>query len=187
MAKRLPIYLISVCVSLCLLGSQCKRNHFVPDNPYGLPNINELGTMGCLVNGTVWIAAENGSFALRAQSIDDTIVGLVGQPYGYYAQQIYISVKLNRPGVKIGVNLPVDSTNFMIEYATDSTCPGPTGRVFETQAISGVITLTQLDTSAVNDFSKNIFSGTFSAIIPLPGCDTLKITEGRFSVNFYKD
>ena len=43
---------------------------------------------------------------------------------------------------------------------------------------SGQLTVAKLDTSA------GIVSGTFNATLFKPGCDTLKITEGRFDMKF---
>ena len=43
---------------------------------------------------------------------------------------------------------------------------------------NGVLTITKLD------HSNRIISGTFNAILFKQGCDTIKITEGRFDMKF---
>jgi hypothetical protein len=43
----------------------------------------------------------------------------------------------------------------------------------------GELALTKLD--KIN----KIASGTFNCIIPIPNCDTLKVTDGRFDIKYY--
>jgi len=63
-------------------------------------------------------------------------------------------------------------------YATTSTCLGVSFNVTTSNAINGSVTLTKLDKS------NNVVSGSFSCAIPIPNCDTLKITDGRFDIKY---
>lgn len=60
-------------------------------------------------------------------------------------------------------------------YSSAPICVGISSLVYAT---SGAILITKLDTT------NKIVSGFFNAVFPIPGCDTLKITEGRFDYQF---
>jgi hypothetical protein len=66
-----------------LAGAQCKKHGSDgPDNPYGLPNVDEPGTMGALINGRPWIAsaAALASYQTAAYTYGDSIF-TVGEPH----------------------------------------------------------------------------------------------------------
>jgi hypothetical protein len=162
---------------LMLIGVQCKHYHFTPDNPYGLPNVGTVGAMGCLINGRTWISTP---FGPLSSLTGDTVIGIHGSRKGMFYEDIWIGIRLVNGRLDIGVPLVVDTTNSTVSYTSDSTCMGPNPYGLLGRAISGTITVLTFDTV------KNEFTGTFSAIIPLVGCDTLKITDGRFGQNFYR-
>ena len=68
-------------------------------------------------------------------------------------------------------------TSFL--YSTDSTCLGiSSGFPPITKAI-GFIIYSKIDTLNM------IESGTFNCLIPIPDCDTLNITDGRFDIKYH--
>jgi hypothetical protein len=173
-----PLLLTFLLLAICS-GTQCHKAYkFVPDNPYGLPNINEEGTMGCLINTKTWIASADAISGLFSILYTDHFIKMHGRRNGTYAEEIDIEVNLSNPQFKVGVPMPVDSINTLISYDADSTCTGPIAGLLGGLAVSGTVTVTQLDTL------KNLFSGTFTCVIPLPVCDTLQLTSGRFSEDF---
>ncbi len=48
--------------------------------------------------------------------------------------------------------------------------------ITQKNATSGIIQLTKLDNS------KKIVSGSFSCVIPIESCDSLRVTDGRFDI-----
>lgn len=167
-------------VPVLLGGAQCKKHSaLVPDNPYGLPNVNEPGTAGALINGQPWIAS---AAALQASdpvafTYGDTVFTMNGQDTGFYYSHIVISVATRGPGFGVGVPILFNGYNTaaLLSYTTDSSCYGVSGvEIVNELAMSGSLTITKLDTV------HHEFAGTFSASVPLPPCDTIQITDGRF-------
>ena len=170
------VMLITAVCALLAAGCSHKSHVTKPDNPYGLPNVGDWG-FGCLINGRTWIAKDDAPIALIAQEHGDTSIGITGERAGMYSEIVSIGVNPSAPGFKVGAPLPTNQFN-QFEYISDSTCQGPYYNDYGGYAISGTITILEIDT--VN----HVFSGTFSGTIPLPFCDTLKITEGRFKDNY---
>jgi hypothetical protein len=174
--KLNSIFLITL---LLLLGSsQCKRSIYPPpDNPYGLPNATQEGknTLGCLLNAQKYIAYV-GSPVTGAKYVKDTI-GVEGSRKitDYY---VYIGFQITGNPIQIGTQNINGMGTYGI-FGTDSTCQGISFLQTTTYAISGAPQLTKLDT--VN----HIVSGTFNCIFPIPICDTIYITYGRFDFNYY--
>jgi hypothetical protein len=172
-----------IAVVAILAGAQCKKHSaLVPDNPYGLPNVNEPGTEGALINGQPWIASASALAALNpnepvAFTYGDTVFAVNGQDTGYLYSSITIKVATQGPGFGVGVPIPFNGYNTaaLLSYFTDSSCYGVGGiNLVNGMAMSGSITITKLDTV------HHEFAGTFSSSVPLPPCDTIQITDGRF-------
>ena len=178
MRKKFAFVVASIFALLMFTSSQCKHDHSITaDNPYGLPNVNELGTMGCLINDTPWICNPIAPIVFTANFYSNYLFEVSGEGPGMYATIIALKINVTAPGFQMNKPMAIDSPFFMIRYVADSDCVGPTNSAAGS-AIDGNITLTQFDTVL------NVVSGTFSGTIPLPGCDSLHITYGRFSNNF---
>jgi hypothetical protein len=162
--------------ALFLLALQCKKSNPAPDNPYGLPNATQTGawTMGCLINGRTWVSPD---YNLMATLRGDSIVGVLGKSLGRFSNEIMVGVRGNMGLFPVSHPLPIDSC-CTLYYVTDSSCLGGTV-VTALRAIKGSITITRLDAA------NHIFSGTFNGTMPMPNCDTLYITYGRFDVPLY--
>jgi len=179
MRKKLAFVVATIVALLMLTSSQCKHDHAnTADNPYGLPNVNELGTMGCLINDTAWICNPTAPTPLTADFYSSYLFKVTGDGPGPYSNIFALNINVKAPGFQMNKPMAIDSPFFMIHYLSDSNCYGPMYTLEVGSAINGFITLTQFDTTL------NIVSGTFSATIPYPGCDTMHITYGRFSQNF---
>jgi len=169
------------------LSSNCKKNtHVSPDNPYGLPNATQTGanTFACLINGSPFISYYNPSIGAGATMIDahssdvknDTLaIGGQLKPNGTYGKLIFLHIN---SGLAINEKYNLGSIAADGIYGTDSTCIGISTNATTSYAISGTIQLTKLDTL------NKIVSGFFNGIFPIPGCDTLQVSDGRFDYQF---
>ena len=181
MKRGLKILLISIVFCGLFCFAQCKkdRNKPKPDNPYGLPNATQTGAgvFACLINGDKFIGGDKPFYANRAQLREDTL-GVSGEPYtGRYFQFIQLAIYGN---LQEGKLYEVDSINIISVLGTDSTCHGISSDVVTAYSQTGTIQLTKFDT--VN----KIVSGIFDSLsFPIPGCDTLHATNGRFDYHYY--
>lgn len=157
---------------LFILFVDCSKDKPSPDNPFGLPNATRVGanSFGCLVNGQKFISYYNPSGGIGAKVRGDTL-GITGQPeHNDYYEFIGFQI----------INLIANSTHTIDGKSTygilgtDSTCFGLSFNSTTAYASSGSIILTRFD------IANKIASGTFDCIFPVPGCDTLNVTEGRF-------
>jgi hypothetical protein len=161
-----------------LLGlSQCKKND--PDPASQLPPATQTGanTFGCLLNGQPWLPGGNDGTANYSVYYDYTYAqGTLGiltyrlSGAGSDQQTIGInSDSLRTIGIyklrAMGRHQAsfADRKTSCRYYATD---PGTYCR--------GTLTITRLDRTL------GIVSGTFAFTLAKPGCDTIKVTQGRF-------
>ncbi len=173
-------------LSFALLGlSQCKSHNSDPSPVDQLPPATQTGanTFGCLLNGKVWTPT----------------YGLTGltSPFRVTYDPGYLDgalqVKVNRYPIpnssilqamtfgaayvnKVGVyKFPLNGINgfFYGDTSNNSLC-GNYGDPGTSTYQDGTLTITRLD------LMKGIISGTFNFTLAQPGCDTLKITQGRF-------
>lgn len=108
---------------------------------------------------------------------NDTI-RIFGSPNtsGYF-EDITIVIKGN---LLEGVTYNFNGADYYADYSTNKTCLGYTGSgVTHCLATSGYTILTKFDAS------NKILSGKFECVIPIPSCNTLNITDGRFDIKYY--
>ena len=173
--KRLKLFY--VLTFLLLAFSNCKKDGSNSDNPYGLPNATQNGSIvfACRINGQNRIAG-SGSNSQNGNISSDSVTVFARFGDAYYFEVVsliaYGQVKINFPySLEDGLQ-----TSFL--YDTDSTCFGISSNVTLTRTAIGSFTFTRLD--SVN----KIISGNFSFKAPVPGCDTLDFTDGRFDVGY---
>src|SRR5580693_9529297 len=157
--KKLHLYYL---LTLLLFSfSNCKKDGSNSDNPYGLPNATQKGSMvfACRINGQNRIAgsdiiSQNGNIS------KDSATVFAGFGDAYYFERVsliaYGQVKINY-SYTLGDSL---QTRFL--YDTDSTCNGISSNVTFVHNAYGTITFTRLD--SVN----KIISGNFSFKVPMP-------------------
>jgi len=165
-----------------LLGlSQCKSSDPYPADPASqLPPATQTGanTFGCLVNGQVWTPQgyngtsnysvvydsnlNNGNFDLMSYRYPD-------------ASNNFQSISLN-----ILSNTSLGSHSFRSNHNTRSVFNNTktncywSSRDSATTYRRGTLTITRLDLKA------GIISGTFDFTLYQPGCDSVRVTQGRF-------
>ena len=156
-----------------LLGlSQCKKNDPAPVDQ--LPPATQTGanTFGCLLNGQPWV------------------------PYGTASFSIYYDPNYRNGTINIDTSRPIGNSSYQtITLASDSlktigryplTIPGHQEALFidtktgcrflgsDPYYRSGFLNITRLDLQA------GVIAGTFEFTLAKPGCDTIKVTQGRF-------
>ena len=185
MFRKLPLYLSLLLLTQC---SKCK-NYPAPADPAAqLPPATQtgVGTFGCLLNGQPWTPSgtlnvpnffvlydptfQNGTLDVRAYRL-----------FGNANNRQYFSFGgdgVNKTGkytVISSVFPPVlgTSTTYFSNDSKMAPCnfynllPGTT-------SVTGYFILSRLDKQ------QGIVSGTFAFTLAQPGCDTIKVTNGRF-------
>jgi len=178
MLRRLPLYLCLLLLTQC---SKCK-NDPTPADPTGqLPPATQAGanTFGCLLDGQPWTPSGNDGRANYRVSYDPGYSGgsLTLRVYRYLGntgkRQSFIigGDSINRVGA-YSFDSPSRYTVYLFDTAKSSPCdsfydsPGTMTR--------GRLTITRLD------LSRGIIAGTFAFTLHQPGCDSARVTLGRF-------
>lgn len=157
--------------------NKCKKDKGVEskvDNPYGLPNATQIGanTFACRVNGVNWIS-KNDIYSLGAFVSSDTL-SLGGGGGGIPFEKLFFFIRSGQQGVQYRLNDLLNSSGGV--FIGNDVC---LGRTLTKYTNDGSLTITKYD------ISNKIVSGTFNCLIPIPQCDTLKITDGRFDIRFH--
>ena len=173
-----------------MLALSCTRNHN-QNNNNGLPPATQTGAgvIACLLNGKPWTIH---FYSTDANSFFGSFGGdtlkIGGSPAPVYTP--YNSIQTISIGVWSGIkqgqvyNL-ADSTRSYCKYITDSVCDnaaggsGGYGNLYSAYAVSGSIYISKLDTVA------QIASGLFSCTFLMQGCDSTRVTDGRFDIHYY--
>jgi hypothetical protein len=162
-----------------LLGlSQCKHND--PDPVDQLPPATQTGanTFGCLVNGQVWTPKGYNGTSNYSVAYD---TGLNGGVF-YLDTYIYNPGSPNEQSIILYANKmgQVGQYSFRSPQRTrasfndDKTGCYWSSRDSTTIYRRGTLTITRLDLQA------GIIAGTFSFTLYKPGCDSVRVTNGRF-------
>ncbi len=170
--KYLSILLI---FSLLFLAVKCPK----PDNtppPAALPPATQTGanTFGCLLNGQVWLPSQKPSMygLIDAQYYKGLFILSTSNEQGEISwsyQPIY------KPGIYYFKSAPAGGSPGMFYYANNSKCTYYTD---DKDSLNYPITITKLDSA------NRIISGTFNFLFTTQGCDTLRITDGRFDMKY---
>ena len=180
--KKIKIMPLAVLLFLCFCFAQCHKDKTpAPDNPYGLPNATQTGAgvFACRINGTNAIA-KNDIYHQGGGVHNDTLGIFGSSPSGRFFNIISLGVYGN---LKESVTYNFkDSIHTFCLFGTDSTCQLIVS-VTNTYPKNGSFILTKLDTTHKNT-TQNIISGTFSFKVPISGCDTLNVTDGRFDISY---
>lgn len=168
--------LLRLVLSLLLLPG-CQKTGPAPVDP--LPSATQTGanTFGCLLNGQPWTprgsnGTDNykviydagyagGSLDIRAYryppgQTDNQYIGMGGAP-------------IAKPGI-----YSLDGTTAGVYYSS-----GIKGPCFEYYNAPGLVMKGQLTVTRL-DLRAGIVAGTFAFTLSQPGCDTVKVTQGRF-------
>jgi len=163
-----------------VLFSYC-RNKQDPTPVALLPPITQTGanTFGCVVNGQVFRPQGNDGTANYSVVYDPTFEGGNLDIRAYQltknSQPQYLIVggsQIDKPGV---YRLTADTKK--LAYYADANQPPTCARYSSDMPATycrGTLTVTRLDLAA------GIVAGTFAFTLAQPGCDTIRVTEGRF-------
>ena len=169
---------------LALLGlAQCQKNESAPSKPDDqLPPATQTGanTFGCLLNGQPWTPSGNDGRANYRVSYDPGYAGgsLTIRVYRYpdsssnYQNMIIGGDRIAQPGI-----YPFVLTGDRKAFFADHKLAPPCDDFSEAPSLTyrtGSITITRLD------LQQGIISGTFNFKLAKPGCDTVRVTQGRF-------
>lgn len=173
--------LVSYCTLILLVGFQSCELFNTPKPKTELeklPPATQEGkeTWGCLINSKAWyetIAAghyQNGSLAVYA---NQKILEPVLQGMGFD-----LSESIADPALTIGTYslLPTAQYDPWARVNRKSCWYG--GSSFRNDVIGGELVITRFDKSLF------IISGTFQFTIVHDGCDTLRVTDGRFDMHY---
>lgn len=188
--RRLPLYLSLLVLTQC---SKCKQDDPAPRDPASqLPPATQTGanTFGCLLNGQPWIPSgtlnvpnffvlydptyQNGNLDVRTYRV-----------FGSANNNQYLSFGgdgVNKTGkytVTASVYPPVPGsyTVFFSDNSKTGSC-NFYNLLPSTTSVTGYFILTRLDKQ------QGIVSGTFEFTLAQLGCETIKITDGRFDYKF---
>jgi hypothetical protein len=172
---RPPLYLALALLTQC---SRCKDQDPTPEQQ--LPPATQTGanTFGCLVNGKPYLPAGNNGTSNYAVLYDPGFNGgnLDIRTYNKAGEKNQ-RLLLGGEGINQVRTYPLGyafATGISFEDITRSPlCSLHSSRDNDTYC-KGTLTITRLDLQA------GIISGTFEATLARPGCDTVRITQGRF-------
>ena len=161
-----------ILLLLSFLYITCKDKESI--NPIDtLPPETQTGaqTFGCLVNGQAWVPSV--PFPLNRLTVD------------YYQGGFSIRATLKKDGRNQTISINKFSVLKSDKYVLTTYNNSSDGQLFDyntscsydTDSINiGLLEMTRVDT--INGY----FSGRFSFTIGVAGCDTIRVTNGRFDV-----
>jgi len=149
----------------------------------GLPPATQSGknTLGFLLNGQPWTPRGNSLTANLSIDFDpgynDGIFGIVA--YNFITpsnEQFTIAVRDSLNFIQAPVTLYLNNNNSLYGVSFNKPCYYFSS--YSDVQSTGSLTLTKFDKT------NHIISGTFNATLWRSGCDTIRITEGRFDMRY---
>jgi hypothetical protein len=197
--KKIP--LPAIILLLGLVFSSCKKsNGVVADNPYGLPNATQTGenTFACRINDSNWIFQDVGRNAIvtsycQNNNRDSLWIYVHGS-----SNSTFHAIRFSILGaVSAGSEFRLSDTTqtFARADAVFLNCKSSDtyGDSESMYSIDGNIKFTRFTgTYTVPDCCTHgnhdpnaIIAGTFNFTVIFPGCsDTIRVTDGRFDINY---
>ena len=178
------IYILLLAITICFPQCCKEKPHNNNTDVPGLPPATQTGanTLGFLLNGVPWVPAGNNGTANMSIDFDP---GFNNGGMGIAAYKVIANNNLEYFGIGIA-----DSLNFLIPQFN---LPLRQKSLFRITFVKGICEYFSIDSSIVLngeltinklDRVNNIIAGTFNATLFKPGCDTIRITEGRFDMKF---
>jgi len=156
------------------------------DTP-GLPPATQTGanTFGCLLNGEPWMPqGNNGSGNNLSIDFDP---GFNNGVFGIAAYKAVLGMP-NTQGIGIGVKDSLNNLNFPKTFTFSRTS---LFRASADKDVSCMLLSVDLNTSSTGELTiskldrqNRIIAGRFNFTLHQNGCDTLKVTNGRFDMKF---
>ena len=177
------IFIILSLISLLFLASSCPKKDGTPKNSNPqLPDATQTGanTFGCKINGQIWVSTwTNSGPPVQAQyykgylslaatkKVNSTVLQSIRWAY----QPMYSTGKYYFKSAPNGGSPGAQFADYI-----NTTCGSYSSN--NQDSLSTYIIITKLDTA------NRIVSGTFNLLFTSQGCDTLKITDGRFDAKY---
>jgi len=150
-----------------------------------LPPATQVGssTFGCLLNGQVWVpGGHNGTANFQATYDADYQGGAlqlkayryVG-PAGNTLQSLTLGVAGVRTAGQYAFYLTGSNGISYSDFGQAGACSYYSGTRLSQR--TGVLTISRLDLQA------GVVAGTFDFVLAQPGCDTIRVTQGRFDAH----
>jgi len=178
MKTKLLLYSALLLLTQC---SKCKNDPTPADPASQLPPATQTGagTFGCLVNGQPWTPQGNDGTSNYSVSYDITPAGgvLAIQTYRIYGkandefQNIVLFANQIAGAGSFSFRSPQRTRASVNDQKTNCYW---SSRDSATTYRRGQMVITRLDRQA------GIVSGTFAFTLYKPGCDTVRVTQGRF-------
>ncbi len=177
-ATKAALYLTLLTLTQC---SKCKND---PAPSGELPAATQEGknTFGCLVNGKVW--TPDGRTGLRPNLVVDYQPDPVRGGNLNISAYNYAGANNSKQTIQLSAGPIFQARTFRLDTTIaegaasffDRGKPKPCDELldYDVSYLKGTLTLTRLDQSA------GVIAGTFEFKIAKPGCDTVRVTQGRF-------
>ena len=168
---------ILVFTLACILLTQCRKHD--PDPVSQLPPVTQTGanTFGCLVNGQPWTpkgynGSSNYSVYYDAQYRKGTL-NISTYRYNSDANDSRQDIIIFSDSLLTTGTYPLTIKNHQeaLYYGSKGQCEFHQNDIHYRR---GNLTITRLDLQA------GVISGTFDFTLYRPGCDSVKVTQGRF-------
>ena len=179
--------IFSICTLFLIIFSTatCKKENTLEMELAKLPPATQTGqnTFGCLVNGKEWVA-QNKDCAIFC----DPNFRMYYDYSGGGSLSLIAYIKDSKKNIDEEFIISFDSTNFKLLHSFHN--GGGIRFIFRNYRKTDICnTLKSTDSSTVTfghillsryDLQKGIIAGTFEFTLYKPGCDTIKVTHGRF-------
>ena len=179
--KQTLIIFFTITSILSLSCTSCKKDTTpAADNPYGLPNATQTGAnvFACRING-INQTAKNSIYSIGAwMSPNDDTLNVFAQFNGNYFQSFTLGSITKTRVVNQSYSFE-NSIQTSFYYATDSICNAVPSSVVKVFKARGTILYTKIDATT------KIVSGTFNCVLIVPGCDSIRVTDGRFDIKYH--
>ena len=182
MKTKLPLSLAVLMLTQC---SKCKNDPAPADPARQLPPATQTGagTFGCLVNGQPYTPKGNNGMSNLYVSYDPTFRGgaLGIETYRVEGGGLTKFLSIDAAPVNAPGNYSLNLGPGIGEVLYSSGGGQPCGFMYDSRDVTyrrATLNITRFD------MNSRIIAGTFDAIIARTGCDTLKVTQGRFDAKF---
>ena len=182
MNTKLLLYLALLLLTQC---SKCRNDPAPADPARELPPATQTGanTFGCLVNGQPYMPKGNTGASNLGVTYDPGFRGGAVTIETYRVESggltKFLSIDAapaNNPG-NYSLNLDAGIGNVLYSSGGVQPC----GFMYDSRDVTyrkATLNITRFDANS------RIIAGTFDAVIARNGCDTLKVTQGRFDAKF---
>jgi len=181
--KITNLHSLLIWLSICIISCEKPNNAVAdPNNIPGLPPATQSGanTFGCLVNGVPWVpAGSNGTSNLSIDYdpvINNGIFSIVAYRFNLSSNdQMIMGIRNGLNSLNSQSELTL-SSNSLYSISFNERCHW--FNQFTDVSSNGTLTLKKFDRA------NRIIAGEFNAKMFKAGCDTIKITNGRFDFKF---